>query len=68
MPLLLGTAPNQAPTNGDLGKLAFKDVVTVPVPASATAVGAVGDIAADASYLYICTAVNTWKRVAISTW
>ena len=68
MAYLLGTAPNQAPTNGDLGKLAFKDVVTVPVPASATATGNVGDIAADASYLYICIAVNTWKRVAIATW
>ena len=27
MPNLLGSAPNQCPTNGDLGKLAFMDVV-----------------------------------------
>lgn len=68
MPLLIGTAPNQVPTNGDLGKLAFKDKLTVQVPASATASGSIGEIAQDGSYLYICTAPNTWKRVAIATW
>lgn len=68
MPLLIGTAPNQVPTNGDLGILAFEDYVMVPVPASATAVGIQGQLAQDGSYLYVCTANNTWKRVAISTW
>jgi hypothetical protein len=37
-------------------------------PASASATGTVGEIAWDANYIYICTATNTWKRVAISTW
>ena len=37
-------------------------------PASATATGAAGDFAFDTSYLYICTATNTWRRVAHSTW
>jgi hypothetical protein len=37
-------------------------------PASAGASGKAGDIAIDASYIYICTATNTWKRVAIATW
>ena len=40
----------------------------VSVPASATATGSIGDIAADASFLYVCHATNTWKRVAIATW
>lgn len=40
----------------------------VSVPASATATGQVGDAAADANYLYICHAKDTWKRVALSTW
>lgn len=40
----------------------------VGVPASATATGTVGQIAQDGSYLYICTATNTWKRTPISTW
>ena len=37
-------------------------------PASASATGITGDITWDANYIYICTAVNTWKRVAIATW
>jgi hypothetical protein len=37
-------------------------------PASATATGITGQIAWDADYIYICTAINTWKRVAIATW
>tara|TARA_R100000951_G_scaffold68425_1_gene57745 strand:+ start:1215 stop:1472 length:258 start_codon:yes stop_codon:yes gene_type:complete len=37
------------------------------VPASATATGIKGQIAADATHLYICTATNTWKRVGIAT-
>lgn len=40
----------------------------VGVPASASATGVKGDIAFDSSYIYICTATNTWKRVAIATW
>ena len=43
-------------------------VKAVGVPASATATGTQGQIAFDASYIYICTATNTWKRVAIATW
>jgi hypothetical protein len=37
-------------------------------PASATATGTAGDIRYDADYIYICTATDTWKRTAISTW
>ena len=46
------------------------DADTVPnsTPASASATGAAGSIRYDASYIYICVAANTWKRVAISTW
>lgn len=39
----------------------------VNVPASGTASGAPGQLAQDGSYLYVCTAVNTWKRVALAT-
>jgi hypothetical protein len=38
------------------------------VPASASATGTAGTISRDADYIYICTATDTWKRVAISTW
>jgi len=40
----------------------------VGVPASATASGQAGELAQDAAYIYVCTATDTWKRVAISTW
>lgn len=42
--------------------------VNAGAPASATAVGVAGDVAWDADYFYICTAANTWKRVAVATW
>lgn len=38
------------------------------VPITATSTGSKGQIASDGTYLYICTATNTWKRVAISSW
>jgi len=41
---------------------------TAKTPASAEAAGTKGMIAWDASYIYICTATNTWKRAGIATW
>lgn len=43
-------------------------VRVVSVPASAGASGEPGQIAYDGSYLYVCTAANTWLRTAIATW
>ncbi len=37
-------------------------------PASAAATGTAGQIRWDTDYIYVCTATNAWKRVAISTW
>ena len=37
-------------------------------PASAGATGTAGQLAYDASYLYICTATDTWERVAVAAW
>lgn len=42
--------------------------VKVAVPSTASSTGVVGSWAADSSFLYICTAANTWRRVAIATW
>lgn len=42
--------------------------VTMQTPASAGAAGVKDTIAFDTDYIYICTATNTWKRVAIATW
>jgi hypothetical protein len=109
MTKLLGTKPNQAPTNADLGDLAYQDMDKLPTinvaddgfvvteagnvgiatasptqkldvnddsirvrtaktPASASDTGTQGQIAWDADYIYVCTATDTWKRVAIATW
>jgi len=37
-------------------------------PASATSTGAEGDVVWTVDYIYVCTATDTWKRVAIATW
>ncbi len=37
------------------------------VPASSSAAGTPGEIAADAAYLYLCTA-SGWKRAALTAW
>lgn len=37
-------------------------------PTSAISVGYPGMICIDANYIYVCIAVDTWKRVAIATW
>jgi hypothetical protein len=61
-PLIYGEFDNNnVKINGDFQ-------LTTKTPASAAATGVTGTIAWDADYIYICTATNTWKRVAISTW
>lgn len=42
--------------------------ITNKTPASAGDTGVKGEIAWDSSYIYVCTATDTWKRVAIATW
>jgi hypothetical protein len=43
-------------------------VATSRTPASASASGNTGEICWDTSYIYVCTATNTWKRTGITTW
>ncbi|MEB5610088.1 right-handed parallel beta-helix repeat-containing protein [Serratia marcescens] len=42
--------------------------VRVAVPASAVAPGKIGQWSADSAFFYVCTAANTWRRVALTTW
>lgn len=46
----------------------IESMIAPGTPASATAAGVAGTIRWDASFLYVCTATNTWKRAAIATW
>jgi hypothetical protein len=43
-------------------------IVTAKTPSSASDTGTTGDICWDSSYIYICTATNTWRRIAHATW
>jgi len=41
---------------------------TARTPASAAAAGNAGEFCWDASYLYVCIAAATWRRLAHNTW
>ncbi len=43
-------------------------VGTATAPSSASDTGTAGTIAYDSNYIYVCTATDTWKRAALSTW
>ena len=63
-----GTLTSQAAITSANVTLGVRPVLPTHTPASATATGTAGEVAWDANYIYICTATNTWKRVAVSTW
>ena len=76
VPVQIGTGDTLRATFASTGTT-FAGAVTIAgtvihtlsaTPASASATGTVGTMSWDASYIYICTAANTWKRVAIATW
>jgi len=43
-------------------------IASSKTPTSASDTGTAGEICWDSSYIYVCTATNTWKRAALSTW
>lgn len=57
--------------NGPANASHWKSVIyaaQVAVPATATSTGVPGTWAADASWFYVCTAANTWRRAAVASW
>jgi hypothetical protein len=60
------SSAQDAATKNYVDANAMKKWVSVPV--SSTASGSPGDVAEDSNYIYICTATNTWKRAALSSW
>tara|TARA_R110002167_G_scaffold139401_3_gene326968 strand:+ start:371 stop:1501 length:1131 start_codon:yes stop_codon:yes gene_type:complete len=62
--------------NGDLADTSAYNVTATQykvsalntAPESATAVGTTGEIRYTEDYIYVCTATNTWKRTALTTW
>ena len=43
-------------------------VPELTAPTTATSTGVAGEIRTDVNYIYVCTATNTWKRSALTTW
>lgn len=69
--LELGHASDSTISRLSAGQLAVEGNplgTKVAVPASASATGVPGQWAAEAGYLYICVATDTWERVAIASW
>lgn len=64
----LSTSPSLFSGNVTVGGSGKFYVSTSRTPASASATCTTGQIVWDASYLYVCTATNTWKRASIATW
>ena len=62
-----GALMNQGLTVNNLAQ--FNDDVLLggSVPSSSTDTGVVGQIAVDATYIYVCVGTNSWGRVAIDT-
>lgn len=65
-----GTSGSATPTfmNASTARTSLSIGHLVAAPTTSSDIGAVGDYANDTSFHYVCTATNTWKRVALSTW
>jgi hypothetical protein len=59
---------NGAVTVATGSALAANHRLTGTAPATASSTGTAGDVRYDTDYVYICTATNTWKRAALTTW
>ncbi|MGH9596883.1 MAG: hypothetical protein ACRD3K_08815, partial [Edaphobacter sp.] len=57
--------PLSISTVGNVAAAKYHETLTTP--ASSSAACSAGDFADDANFHYVCTAANTWKRVALST-
>lgn len=53
---------------GNVTANSFKITALNTGPATASSTGIVGEIRYDADYMYLCTATDTWKRSALTTW
>lgn len=57
------TSDGDLQLTGDTVRLPTERTIT-----NANDTGVKGDICWDSSYIYVCVATDTWKRVAIATW
>lgn len=67
------SAPTESGSAGSSDEFLRKDSIrpsalATKTPSSAAASGVAGTVVYDSSYIYVCVATDTWKRVAIATW
>jgi len=72
---IIASGGNGSNTGGTLSYVAashvFYGMIRIPQSStisSSTATGNTGTICWDSNYIYVCTATNTWKRAALSSW
>jgi hypothetical protein len=63
-----GSTVSYVANNGGFVAPSFTLTDLNTAPASSTATGTKGEIRITSTYIYICTATNTWVRAALSTW
>lgn len=67
--LTAGTdAAEKLEVNGNVKATSYKISAMNTAPSSSTDTGSVGEIRITSTYIYVCTATNTWVRVALATW
>ena len=65
---IFGAVPANTVFTGTMGvNGTILNVSTAATPANSTATGTQGDIQWDTSYVYVCTATDTWKRIALTS-
>jgi|TARA_E500000331_G_C17030107_1_gene614777 hypothetical protein len=63
----IGIKTNQPEVAFDINDNAIR-IRNSSTPSSAGDFGVPGEIRWDANYIYVCVSIDTWKRVALSTW
>jgi hypothetical protein len=58
--------PHEIDITGDIATTGSFFLTTPKTPSGAGDTGTVGQIAWDTSYLYVCTATDTWTRIALA--
>lgn len=67
-PLIIGSSGRNTYLDGNISVSGNFNIANPKTPLSATDTGSTGDMCWDSDYIYVCTATNTWKRAALTTW
>lgn len=67
LPVADGSNGSFMSTDG-AGSLSFKQPASSSAPLTSGATGTAGQIAYDATHIYVCIATDTWKRADLASW